>query len=222
MNFIVFWGLIALMTLVALFIISRPLIKERWVTLLILIAFPIVSILLYLHLGGSQSLQHYWALKRESKIVKAELAKIKNPQQIINQLKNHLNLHPDSPKGWYLLGRLYLGEQQFAKARQAFWKAYHLKPEDVEYAVALAQASFFNNHRRLDPKSLGILKDVLKRQPNNTAALNLLAINAYLRKDYKRAVRYWEQMLPMFPSGSRDSMALLGMIARAQKRVSGG
>lgn len=191
----------------------------RLVSLLLLVALPIFAIMAYQRIGDSRGLFHYWALKKEANIVKAELKKIKNPQQIINQLKAHLQAYPNSPKGWYLLGRLYLGQELYPLAYNALLKAYQLKPNDAKYQVAFAEAAFFNNKRRLKPHVKAILIDVLKKQPNNVAAINLLAINDYVEKHYQSAVNYWEKLIPMFVAGSKDSKELLNMIAKAQQHI---
>ena len=98
-------------------------------------------------------------------------------------------------------------------------KAHQLKPQHLEYAVAFAQAQFFANQNKLSQQSKMLLVSVLQKMPNNIAALNLLAINAYSQQRYKKAIYYWEKMLPLFQPGSKDSQVLLAMIAKAQKHL---
>ena len=198
-------------------LLNRP---AKITTLITLVLFCAVAAFAYYKDGDSHGLFHYWALLQEAKVVKAEIKKIKNPQQVINQLIAHLNAYPDSPKGWYLLGRLYFGAGNYAKAYSPLLKAHQLQPNNIEYTVAYAQVEFFHNNRKLSAKTAALLKHVLKKMPYNVGAINLLAINAYVEKDYQTAVNYWERLIPAFQPGSPDSQALLGMIAKAQKHLS--
>ncbi len=190
-----------------------------WVKIALIIALPIIAILLYLHFGASHSLQRYWVLKRQASAVKAELSKIKSPKQVIDRLIAHLKAYPNSAKGWYLLGRLYLGERRYANAVSVLSKAYYLQPKKTEYAIAYAQALFFNQKQHLSKKAKQLLNQVLVKNRNNIPALNLLAIDAYRAHRYKSAVHYWEKMLPLFAPNSKESKMLLMMMAKAQKKL---
>jgi cytochrome c-type biogenesis protein CcmH/NrfG len=58
-----------------------------------------------------------------------------------------LQQHPQSAQGWYLLGRIYLSQQQFAAAVSAFTTAYKLQPQNptivfyYKKSLSLAQQS---------------------------------------------------------------------------------
>lgn len=219
-----FWLFIALMTLLAASFLVVPLLKGRgkrayWSAAVVAVCFPVLTVMLYYHWGASNQLENYWALKSQAVKVKAELAKIKNPQQIIDQLKSHLQARPNSSKGWYLLGKLYLTTGRYAPSVTALAKAYRLNPSNLDYKVAYSEALFFNNHRQLTPQAMQLLKSVIARSPNNVAAINLLAINAYRLGHYQQAVDDWEKLIPMFQVGSRDREVLLSMIAKAQKHL---
>ena len=217
---ILFWGLLGLMTLIAVAILLFPMGREhKFLPVTVVMMLPIFAFTLYWHLGSSQKLQHYWVLKQEAKQVKTMLSKIKSPQQVVDQLKTYLRAHPNSPKGWYLLGKIYFGEKRYSEALSALKRAHQQEASNVQYAIAYAQASFFQNGRRLIPNVLKMLKHTVTIDPSNVAAINLLAINAYGQKDYKSAVHYWETILPLFQVGSTDQKMLLSMIAGAQKKI---
>ncbi len=212
---------IFLLTLAALMLVIVPLVKRKsyWMTLFIAIAFPIVSLALYFYWGSSQQLFHYWALQKESARVQLAMAKIKSPEEVVNQLKEHLRQHPDSPHGWYLLGRLYFSLNHYGEAVGALKKAYELDSNKTEYATTYAEALFFNNGKHLTSNVTELLQSVLRHNPLDINANNLLALNAYNNGNYRLAVQYWEKLLPLFPPGSKDSQTLLSMISRAQKEL---
>lgn len=187
--------------------------------LFLVIILPFFSISLYFYLGATGSLFHYWKLQRMAKLAQIELAKIKNPQQIIDELTDHLKTKPNSPHGWYLLGRLYFEMKNFKAAYQALSIAYREQPFNENYAVAYAEASFFYHNRFLNAEAIKILHDTIKHSKNNVAAINLLAVNAYFRGQYQTAINYWERLLPLFSEDNPDQQKLLKMISQAQQQL---
>lgn len=215
------WFCITVMTVIAVGFVLWPLwsqAKPAKITGLILfVAIPLCAISLYWHFGSSRELVNYWDLKREAVIVQAKMQKIKNVEQLVDQLKAHLQQDPYSAKGWYLLGRLYMGQQQFMQAQAVFNKASKLEPKNNEYAIAFAEATFFAKNRRLDDQTRGILRQVIQQDSTAVSAMNLLAIDAFETKHYESAIKQWEAMLPLFAVGSPESKMILTMIAKAQR-----
>ena len=218
----VFWGVIALMTVVAVVPLFIVKLSQRvlpfLVKVMIVLLIPILALVLYWHLGNSNDLFQYWRLTRQAQVVKQELTHIKSPQQVVHQLQAYLAAHPNSPQGWYLLGKLYYAQQDFKRAVPALQKAYVQAPQHLTYAVSLAEADFFYRHRRLSSAMKNLMLNVIKKDKNNVGALNLLAIDNYLRGHYRFAIQYWERLLPVFPAGSKDQQFLLSMIAKAQTK----
>jgi len=219
---ILFWSIIIIMTLIALAIAILPLMKKQKpsyrIAIVLTLGLPLLSLMLYLHWGSSRKLEQYWLLQKQSALVKAEMAKIKSPLQAIKQLQAHLEAHPNSPKGWYLLGQIYLKMQYYQKALLAFKQAYQLKPNNATYLTGYAKAIYLNN-KQLSTKIVALLENIVDQDAHNIIAINLLAINAYKQKYYLQAIRYWERLIPLFEPRSRDGRALLTMIARAQKQL---
>jgi cytochrome c-type biogenesis protein CcmH len=216
---IFFWMMIAVMTIFAAALVCWPLCKQKAKTGYFMAALlAICAIACYFSWGASKDYQHYLLVQQQQKIVKEELAKIRNPDQVIEQLQAHLKLHPESAEGWYLLARLYLGMQRYNQAEHYFATALHLQPNKNIYVIGYAEAVFFNHQQQLTPKAELLLQHLLAQNSLDVSALNLLALNAYHHQNYTSAVRYWERLIPVFPVGSDDSKMLLNMIAVAQKK----
>lgn len=210
-----FWIIIFLMTLAAVCFIAIPLFTNSekshtnfWLLLFLLISFPIAAITLYLHWGYSDKLS-----------IQAQIKQIKSPDQVIVLLKQRLQESPNSAKGWFLLGKLYFDMGKFSRAIPALTKANQLKPNNVSIMTVYAEALFFSNHKQLNQKSMSLVKQVLKKQPHNLNSVNLLAVDAYQRKNFKKAVAYWETLLQTVPPESHDGEVLRAMIAKAQRRL---
>lgn len=211
---------IIIMTFVALAFILTPLIKQKKLKIIIFISiiFPLISILGYIYWGNASGLWHYWQYQEQAARAKIALSKIKNPQAVVNQLQAYLYEHPNNPQGWYLLGKIYLHHQVYHQAVEALGKAYHQAMNNVDYKTTYAEALFFDHHRQLNTIAKDLLKQVLEETPNNIAANNLLAIDAYNQGHYQQAIFYWEKLIPLFDAQSKDEQLLLKMIAKAQKK----
>lgn len=216
-----FWTLIILMTIMTVLMIAVPLLKKNSHKLkisikLLLVIFPLMTIGMYLIFGHSGQLQQFWTRQSQEAAIKQQVASIKDSQQLIKQLRDHLKQQPASAEGWFLLGKLYLSSQQYENAENSLKKAWQLKPNNHDYLLAYAKANFFNQHNHLTPAVEVALKSVLESITQPVDALNLLAVNAYQNKDYRQAVKYWQQALALVPPDSPDSRTLLDMISQAQ------
>lgn len=188
---------------------------------LIAIALPITAITYYINTGASQALTQKIVLAQKSAEIKKEMANLGTPDKIITALKQRLQQDPNSARGWFLLGRIYLSTQQYEEAVGALAKANQLTTNQPDILLPYAEALYFANKPSMNAKALQILNQLLKIQPNNINALNLIALNAYADKQYQQAIDYWEKILPQFAQDSTDQKALLGMIADAQRHLSG-
>ncbi len=228
---ILFWTLIASILLLTCLWVIVPLTKFNTGTaikykkfnyllaLFIALIISIVSLLLYMKWGDVNGLNQYYAQQKNEKATKVLLAKLKTPQDVINKLKQRLAEDPDSARGWYLLGRLYFTMGQFHQAVTAFQRAYQLQPSDQNTMMQLAEALYFEQGKSLKGQAQQLLDAVLASHPNNQAAINLVAINAYNLGHYKKAIVNWEQLLNEINPQSADGKVLLDAIAKAQKKL---
>ncbi len=220
---IIFWILIVVLTFVAWGWIALPVFKQkylwksRWLWI-VLGLFPVLALTLYIFLGNWRVLENHWRQQALEKQVQNKIAAIKDPQQLIDELKAHLQEKPKSAEGWFLLGKLYLTQGQSKEAENALQAAYQLAPNQANYLLTFAEAYLLNHQNRLSPALQSALSDFLKENPNSVTALNFLAIHAYETHRYHQAVQYWQQALSQVEEGSPDSENLLKMISVAQKK----
>ena len=71
-------------------------------------------------------------------------------------------------------------------------------------------------------KSVPTKNSTYKQLTNYVNALNLLGVNAYVQKDYRQAIKYWEKLLPIFPAGSPAKKALLKGLGEANAKLVNG
>ncbi|MDQ2994217.1 MAG: hypothetical protein M3R00_04630 [Pseudomonadota bacterium] len=210
-----FWIIITIVCIA----VTAFLLGSLWRTraALVLLSVPIAAVLFYQQWGAYPDVRHATLIKQRLGEVKQQIAHDGSRRTLIKQFEEHLKIKPDSAKGWYLLGKLYLSEGQKTEAVNALTKANTLNAKDPETMLALAEALFWRNQQKLDGTARTLLQRVIAKEPTAVGAYHLLAIDAYNRGDFKIAVVYWEKVLPLYPQGSEEVKKILDLIARAQR-----
>ena len=218
--------LMLLLLLLSLSILILPMRKllvqgiayERMIVLLSAIGMIVLATLLYISLGGGQSLANWYRIQAREAQVKKVLAQYHSAGEVITKLRAHVLAHPDIAKGWYLLGRLYMANQQYDKAQLVLAKAYQLAPDNLKILAQYAN-SLYSFHQGLTEKAEKLLNIVLKQDPKNLIALNLFALEAYSQQEYETAIRYWEKVLKIYPQKSEESISIRLAIDKAKKAL---
>lgn len=216
---ILFYIILSAMTLIAALFFLIPLLqKSNYKSgIVLLLLFAGGAYLLYGHWGSGQRWLQMVREHDDRIEMTAMTEALKNPEQLTLRMADFMSKHPNNPKGWYLLGRLYLSMEKYPNALAAFRKAHELLPNNYDYNTRYAEAIFFSNNRRLNDFAIHLLQIVLQNTPNNVAANNLLAIDAYQKKNYEIAIAHWEKLLSLVEPESTEAHLLLEMIARAEK-----
>jgi cytochrome c-type biogenesis protein CcmH len=119
------------------------------------------------------------------------------PEQIAamtEQLAARLAKQPDDANGWAMLARSHAMSGQHAKAVEAFRKAEALRPDDPVLLADFADALAMTQQRSLLGEPLKLVQRALKADPANLKALSLAGTEAFDRRDYLAAIRYWESL----------------------------
>ncbi len=201
----------------ALLIVAYPLsLKTAWHRISVLLFVLMVPIAYGFWGGWSEWRDHRISKQRERQVVE-KLNQYKSKQELIADLKQKVIQSPKNAKGWYLLGRLYVSEGNWLEAKAAFEMAASLQPNDVSYKVNLAHTEWQLNGQSFNEVTRSLYKEVLSQDPNQPDALSMLAMDAYLSHDYKKAINYWEALLKLVPPRSEDAKTVAKAIAKAQE-----
>ncbi|MCE3044816.1 tetratricopeptide repeat protein [Legionella sp. 16cNR16C] len=179
---------------------------------------PLIIILVslaYWQWGGWFEWQEFVSKERNQQQIKQVLSTIKNTDELIEKLKARLDDSPASARGWYLLGRLYASQSQWAEANKAFQKAYQLQPNDEKTIVNYAQSQLQLNDGKFNDAVKTLCLKLLKINPEQPDALSMLAMDAYLNQDYSSAIAYWQRLLALVPPKSRDAIMIQKAISKA-------
>lgn len=214
-----FWLCTLFMLVFAGSFIFLPLLRTKTpaprTAMLLGIIFPLLAYLAYFYWGSHDKLHDYYVQQTQAKAVAAYLSK-KSPAQIIADLKERVEQHPNRAKGWFLLGRLYFSQQDINNAQQAFHKAHELDPNDLETAIQYAQVLLLQNQGKLTPFAKALVNKVISQQPEHVLAMHLLAMDAYLTGQYQLAIQYWQSMLNHYPVDSPDRKMIVSAIEKAR------
>ena len=179
---------------------------------------PVVAVLTYLALGVPEAL--------DGKLPTQEASDAGGHAQtlavLVERLAKRLEENPNDAEAWVLLARSkqMLGEP--AEAVKALEKAIALEPNVAalwaDYAdmlAASAQGEWTQAAKDAVAKSLAL--DA--KQPK---ALWLAGSEAFVRKDYAKALEYWEALAPLTEPESEVSRAIQANIAEARTLLTGG
>ncbi|EGA65571.1 c-type cytochrome biogenesis protein CcmI [Vibrio brasiliensis] len=134
-------------------------------------------------------------------------------------LRTRLHYQPDDSTGWLLLGRIALANRDIDTAIGSMKKAYNLEPENTDVMLGYAQALMLSQDDVDQDKARKILGKLVQQDYVDLRVFSLLAFDAFERKDFPAAVRYWSIMQQMIgPEDSRYEM-LSRSIENAQKQM---
>jgi cytochrome c-type biogenesis protein CcmH/NrfG len=167
---------------------------------------------------GSWSAWHDY-IYEQARHARAEavLATIKSPAQLAEKLKAKLDDSPASARGWYLLGRVYVSQNEWLSARDAFAKSHQLNVNDELTTIHYAQSLWTINNQKFNEEIRTLFRKLLKKNPAQPDALAMLAMDAYECHDYSRAELYWQRLLKLAPENSKEAKAIRKAIAKAQQ-----
>jgi len=169
----------------------------------------------------------YWAIGNPAGLdVKAVAANAGQPsagqiEEMVKKLEARLAKTPDDGGGWAMLGRSYLVMQRFQESAAAYERATALIKDDADLLADQADALAMAQGRRIEGKSLQLVEQALRVNPQQWKALAMAGSAAFERGDYRKAIGYWET-LKKVPDLAPDFMnTVVSNIAEA-RRLSGG
>lgn len=216
------WWFVALLAAISLIVCLVLVYPLRGYKLCSIILIPVLMLCVFAayYFSGDFIKWQAYRQKKESDARAQNLLKtIKSPQELINRLSAKLDDTPNSSKGWYLLGRLYVAQNEFKNAVYAFKKAHHFEPDNEQYTVNYAHALWEENERRFNPEVIKLFTQLLQSNPNQADALAMLAMNAFMNHQDKEAIAYWQKLLKLAPNQSEESAAIRKAIAKARQRM---
>ena len=217
--------------------VQPPTRSERGLAIMLSVAIPLITVLLYLQLGKPQAISsppEFAMAPATAGRSNATSPTAGNPpgfpdqQEIekrVGNLAARLKENPDDADGWAMLGRSYKVFGRYKEASEAYAKATALKSNDAQLWVDYAEALALANESRLQGETLAQIDKAMQKavqlEPNNQRALAIAGRVAFEMKNYQQAATYWERLAKTLPAGTEEAQSLAMSIAEARRRAAG-
>jgi len=165
---------------------------RSWAWLLPALAIPLLAFAIYLNVGEPEA----GVLRGAAAILELdpEQDRLELDRWRVRLAERVLRV-PDDAQSHHLLGRIYLYDGEYAMAAQSFSRTHAIIGGEPANDGAWLQALILANDGRLDDSGREVANRILQREPNSPMVLEMVAVDAYLRGDYRESVRRFNQAL---------------------------
>ena len=183
----------------------------RWVL------FPVVailSVLLYWQLGAAADV----TISRQLQTLDAE-ATPAQMNALIAAIESRAEQRPGNLHYAALLGRFYMGRQDYQRASAIYRDLAEAAPGDAQALAYAAQAEFLAAGRVLSDEARLLAEQALAVDPHQRTALGLLGMASFEQGQYRAAIEYWERLLVTETPGSDSANMIASVIQRARDNL---
>ena len=136
---------------------------------------------------------------------------------MIDKLAARLKDKPGDAAGWAMLARSYGALGRADEAVAAYAKATELSKDDAGLLADYADALAVKNNRVLSGEPMKLIARALALDPRNVKALAIAGSDAFERKDYPAAVKYWDQVVLLGGPGNLFAQQIQPNLAQARQ-----
>jgi cytochrome c-type biogenesis protein CcmH len=133
---------------------------------------------------------------------------------MVEQLAQRLKSNPQDADGWAMLARSYSVMERNDEALAAYQKAIALRKDDPGLLVDYADALAVKNQHSLQGEPMALVQRALAINPDHIKGLALAGTDAFVRKDFAKAVKYWERIEQI---GAPESVLVQRVVASLQE-----
>lgn len=181
----------------------------RTVPLIAALLVPLLGVLLYTQWGAIDEVERARTFTGEPRSI----------EEMTARLEQAVQGNPESPEGWYFLGRSYMAQERPADAARAFEQAVKVAGREPELLGQWAQALYFAGDKQWTAQLDALTGEALQADPEEVTSLGLLGIAAYEEQRFQDAIGYWERLVAVLPEGDPSRQAIAGGIARARQEI---
>jgi len=139
--------------------------------------------------------------------------------QLIGAIEKRSAQRPDNLNYIALLGRYYMGQQDYGRAASTYSALVADAPEDAQALAYAAQAEYLAAGRSLSDSARMKAEQALAVNPHQRTALGLLGMASFEQGQYRAAIEYWQRLLAMETPGSESANMIAGVIQSAQQKL---
>ncbi len=136
-------------------------------------------------------------------------------EDAVRALARALESRPNDVEGWALLGRSYVGLQQFPEAVDALGRAHALAPDRADIAASYGEARVAAADGRVTDEARSVFAGVLAADPREPRARFYLGLAKAQGGDVRGALQDWVDLVALSPADAPWLAAVREQIARA-------
>jgi cytochrome c-type biogenesis protein CcmH len=126
---------------------------------------------------------------------------------------------PDNLHYVAMLGRYYMGQQDYARAAQTYGALAQDAPQDSQALAYAAQAEYLASGRALNDATRMKAEQALAIDPHQRTALGLLGMASFEQQQYRAAIEYWQRLLATETADSESAQMIASVIRTAQEKL---
>lgn len=140
-------------------------------------------------------------------------------RQLMQRIEARAAARPDNLHYTALLGRFYMGQQEYASAATFYEELARQAPDDAQALAYAAQARYLAAGRNLSDDARLRAEQALAIDPHQRTSLGLLGMASFEQGNYRAAVEYWQRLLAMETPGSESARMIAGVIESARQKL---
>ncbi|MCB1701561.1 MAG: c-type cytochrome biogenesis protein CcmI [Pseudomonadales bacterium] len=179
--------------------------------------FPIVAIMssgLYIMLGAAPDV----VISRQLQALD-DTSTPEQVQVLMSAVEARSARRPDNLDYVAMLGRYYMGREDYAQAATTYSSLAREIPENSFALASAAQAEYLAAGRKLSDQARLRAEQALAIDPHQRTALGLLGMASFEQKQYRAAISYWERLLASEQPGSESAQMITSVMAMARQRL---
>ena len=177
--------------------------SKKTISVILVLVIPIFVISVYSFIGDPNSIEKL-VLVSDLKNTKNNSEKLVSVEQMLNRVERRLLDDPNNTDDWLMLANSYVVLKRYPEAIRAFENLYRLKGDDPSLLFRYADVLAMANSGIFAGKSSELIKKALQLDPQNTMGLWLAGLVAYEEGEIKKAINYWQNVLPKLEIGSEE------------------
>jgi cytochrome c-type biogenesis protein CcmH len=140
-------------------------------------------------------------------------------QALMQSIEERAAQRPDNLHYTAMLGRFYMGQEDYARAAAIYGDLSQAAPEDAQALAYAAQAQYLASDRQLSDQARMRAEQALAINPHQRTALGLLGMASFEQGMYRAAIEYWQRLLAVETPGSESAQMIQSVIGMARQRL---
>ena len=174
----------------------------------------LVASILYYLLGAAQDVELAQRLQNLQEDMTTE-----ELNSLVMDVKARSLQRPDNLYYVSMLGRYYMGQEDYPRALESYNALVLAMPEDAQALGYVAQAEYLAAGRTLNANARLRANQALAADPQQRTALGLLGMSAFEDEQYETAIGYWQRLVDLESPNSENRQMLQDVIATARQRL---